>query len=91
MKKFVIYYNKKYDRGPGHLASQCAHAIAGLVSTSHIKYDPINDKVIVLGANNSKFHRLFDECEHPKHMQHDFEIPGIGDGEYTAFVYVEQV
>ena len=90
MKIFKIYINKKYTGPAGYIGAQCAHAIAGLVCTTDIEYDPINDKVIVLEASNSKFHKLFDECNKPKHMQHDFEEVGVGDGEYTAFCFLEQ-
>ena len=90
MKTFKIYLNKKYLVSPKFSAAQAAHALAGLVSTSDVAYDPINDKVIVLEANNGKFHKLFEECDQPKHMQHDFEDVGVGEGSYTAFAYMEK-
>ena len=89
MKTFKIYLNKKHSGNAKFDAAQSAHALAGLVCTTDVEYDPINDKVIVLEANNGKFHKLFEECEYPKHMQHDFEEVGVGEGEYTAFAFLD--
>lgn len=86
MKTIKVFYNKTLGMTEGKIASQCCHAVAGLVA--QIGYDR-DTRIVILEKRASAFLKLYESIETPKYMQSDLGLNEVEHGSLTAFAFLE--
>jgi peptidyl-tRNA hydrolase len=81
-----VYYNKTLGMSEGKIASQVAHAVAGLCDKIGYNRDM---NIIVLGKRNKSFIDLYEVVESgSSYMQVDKGLTEVGEGTKTAFAFL---
>jgi len=86
VKTIKVYFDKNLKMSDKKLASQCSHAVGGLVNK--IGYDS-NTRIIVLETRTNRLNELYQNCTQPKYLQKDLGFTEVEKGSLTAFAYLE--
>jgi hypothetical protein len=87
MKTIKVFYNKTLNMSAGKIASQCCHAVAGLVA--QMGYDN-NMRIVILGKRATAFFNLYNSIETAKYMQIDLGFNEVEKDSQTSFAYLEK-
>lgn len=90
--RIKAYYNKTLNMSKGKIASQIAHAVAGLHGKHGFPYQYNDEQIIVLMASYSKLTAIIEELD-PTHteyyIQRDLGLTEVQSGTVTALAYLE--